>query len=72
MQIVPFEPAKRATEVKKEEDLRRASEIARYFRVAPSTVTRWTKKEDNPLPSKKKGNVVLINFDVAKKWFAEG
>ena len=70
MEILSFEPRKRnTTQPKKEENLRRAIEISRIFRVSPATVTRWTKREINPLPSKKKGNVVLIDLDVAKKWF---
>ncbi|MEK5189743.1 hypothetical protein MKX69_13985 [Enterococcus sp. FSL R5-0957] len=71
MQILSFEPVRRNRTVQKEE-LRRAIEISRYFRVSPATVTRWTQREENPLPSKKKGNVVLIDLNVAKKWFEEG
>ncbi|MBE8847908.1 hypothetical protein PMU66_02745 [Enterococcus durans] len=71
MQILSFEPVRRNRTVQKEE-LRRAIEISRYFRVSPATVTRWTQRKENPLPSKKKGNVVLIDLNVAKKWFEEG
>ncbi|EGP5178156.1 hypothetical protein EJX00_06195 [Enterococcus faecium] len=71
MQILSFEPVRRNRAVQKEENLRRAIEISRYFRVSPATVTRWTQRKENPLPSKKKGNVVLIDLDVAKKWFEE-
>ncbi|RGW67487.1 hypothetical protein [Enterococcus durans] len=71
MQILSFEPVRRNRTVQKEE-LRRAIEISRYFRVSPATVTRWTKRKENPLPSKKKENVVLIDLNVAKKWFEEG
>ncbi|MDB1679532.1 MULTISPECIES: helix-turn-helix domain-containing protein [Enterococcus] len=70
MQILSFEPVRRNHTVQKEE-LRRAIEISRYFRVSPATVTRWTQRKENPLPSKKKGNVVLIDLNVAKKWFEE-
>lgn len=68
MEIINFQPVRRNVP-KKDEDLRRAVEIAKHFKVSPATVTRWTKREKNPLPSRKKGNVVLINFDVANEWF---
>jgi len=47
----------------------KAKEVAQRKNVSPATVTRWMKREIDPLPSKRNSGLVRIEVDDLEDWY---
>ena len=47
----------------------KAIEVAKRKNVSAATVTRWMKREIDPLPAKRNGGLVRIEVDDLEEWY---
>ena len=47
----------------------KAIEVAKRKNVSAATVTRWMKREIDPLPAKRNGGLVRIEVDELEEWY---
>lgn len=72
VQISTAKPIKSLELVKKEKhkktDWKKAKEVAEYFDVSLPTISRWTNREDDPLPCRWLSGILRYDFNKVKEW----
>ncbi|MFS3131350.1 helix-turn-helix domain-containing protein [Enterococcus faecalis] len=69
LEVIDFRSKKIKKNSSKKIPLLKAIEVAKRKNVSAATVTRWMKREIDPLPAKRNGGLVRIEVDDLEEWY---